>query len=611
MPVALRALAAAALLALAAPVPAAAEDPPAGRVTVAIVPPGTTPTQLAGIDGMGIGLMSAGIGSVPPEQTYLDISQGTRIAQSLYPNPLPPLPAGQWDRVVDRADGAPANITPGLLGQSLRDDGITASADLAAGRARLLAVGEDGRVAGPPAGAEGVIVTRMALPRLEDATGALQEDDLLIAIEQPPPDEDHELTLGIAGRGFGGTLTSDSTRRPGLVTATDLTPTILDAFGVDVPADIDGQEIRGEGSADPSDVEELESRLAAVPDRRIPVVGVAFAAWVAATLIAAVFLGGAAARSAVRLFMLTLVYLPAMLLVTAALEPSEGMELAIVGAGAPLLGTLTLALGGAWGGLAIASTVTVGAYAIDVIAGSHLTPLSLAGPNPAGGVRFYGIGNELEAVLSPLVLIGTGAALTAWGERLSTGRRAWVFVVTAVLAIAAFAPGRFGADVGAAIGLSVGAAVAVAVCLRARGSALVLIVAAPIAALALLALADLVSGGNSHLTRSVLDAGGFDDLGDVAQRRLSLSADSFTDTGSLPALLLALVAAVVACVKRRAIEGWFAGREGAWAAFVGACAATVIGTLANDSGAKLFVLGAIAIAAYAAFAWATNEKRPA
>ena len=33
------------------------------------------------------------------------------------------------------------------------------------------------------------------------------------------------------------------------------------------------------------------------------------------------------------------------------------------------------------------------------------------GPTPGLGVRFYGIGNTLEATLVPLVIGGTGAAL--------------------------------------------------------------------------------------------------------------------------------------------------------------------------------------------------------
>jgi hypothetical protein len=611
-------VAAATLLALAAgaAAPADAAGAPAFRVTVAVVPPGTTPADLAGIEGMGIGLMSAGIGSVPPQQTYLDISQGTRIASSLYPDRLPTLqvgggvPSAEWDQVVARADDAPANITPGLLGQTLADDGIAVTAAPSAGDAALLGVDGRGRIGQScPTRCEGLVIRSTNVADLRKAAERLplQGKDILIAIEQPPPAADHELSLGIAGPGFDGTLTSDSTRRSGLVTSTDLTPTILEALGADVPDQVDGLVIRGEGSADPVDVAELEDRLAAVPDRRGPVIGITAAVWTVIALIAAALLRGPASRVALRLLALTLFYLPAVLLLTAALEPSELAERLIVLLSCPALAGLTLAVAGGYAALAVTCGVTVVAYAVDVIAGSALTPLSLTGPNPAGGVRFYGIGNELEAALTPLVLIGTGAALTAWGGKLSPGRRAWAFGLAAVLAIAAFAPGLFGADVGAAIGLSVGAAVAIAVCLGARRSALLLIVAAPIAALALLAVADLITGGDSHLTRSVLDAGGLNGLGDVAQRRLSQSADSFTNTATLPFLAAALIAAAVAYAKRQTIADWFAGREAAWAAFVGACAATVIGTLANDSGAKLLVLGAIAVAAYAAFAWAVRR----
>ena len=55
---------------------------------------------------------------------------------------------------------------------------------------------------------------------------------------------------------------------------------------------------------------------------------------------------------------------------------------------------------------------SVAAYAADVIAGSPLTSLSLLGPNPGLGVRFYGIGNELEALLAVPVAGGGGAGPT-------------------------------------------------------------------------------------------------------------------------------------------------------------------------------------------------------
>ena len=89
-------------------------------------------------------------------------------------------------------------------------------------------------------------------------------------------------------------------------------------------------------------------------------------------------------------------------------------------------------------GLAVCAGATVLAYAVDVIAGSHLTELSLIGPNPIEGVRFYGIGNELEATVAALVPIGAGAALAGWAPRASGRAAAVAFAITAVLAVAAF-----------------------------------------------------------------------------------------------------------------------------------------------------------------------------
>ena len=123
---------------------------------------------------------------------------------------------------------------------------------------------------------------------------------------------------------------------------------------------------------------------------------------------------GRAARPGVRLLGLSVVYLPLLLLLGAALEPSQGLEQLLAIAGAPLLAALTLVALGGYRALAVASGLVVLAYAVDVVAGSPLTSLSLLGPNPGLGVRFYGIGNELEAMLAVLVIAGTGAALSAF-----------------------------------------------------------------------------------------------------------------------------------------------------------------------------------------------------
>ena len=80
-------------------------------------------------------------------------------------------------------------------------------------------------------------------------------------------------------------------------------------------------------------------------------------------------------------------------------RPGQTAEMLTTMFGAPMLAALTLAPLRGYRALAVASALTVLAYAVDVVAGSPLTALSLLGPNPGLGVRFYGIGNELEALL--------------------------------------------------------------------------------------------------------------------------------------------------------------------------------------------------------------------
>ena len=132
-------------------------------------------------------------------------------------------------------------------------------------------------------------------------------------------------------------------------------------------------------------------------------------------------------------------------------------------------------------------------------------------------------------------------------------------------------------------------------------------IAAPIVALAALGAADLLLGGNAHLTRSVLQAGGFDQLADVAERRLRLSAGNFTRYADTPALWIAALAIITGIAQRRRIEAWFADRRTAWAGLGGASAATVAAALANDSGALMLIVGTAFCALAAGLAWATHR----
>jgi hypothetical protein len=562
--------------------------------------------------------MSAGLGTVPPNQTYLDIGQGNRVFDSLYDEGLPPPPraldanqaSGQragkvdcrgWERAVQaRAESAPADIEPFLLREEARAHGVAVSYEA-----------RPSCVFGGPSGSKEGAVSRGVLHFEEGelalvrrAARALRPRDLVIAIARPTGADDDPVPIGIAGRGFDGNLISDSTRTDGYVLSTDVAPTILERLGIAVPSAMSGQPIRDEGSVDPAAIESLTARMGVISSRRGPVIGIGLLVWLGLLALVAALSRGRLARVGVRLVGLAVVLLPTALLVAAAIEPGQTAESLLVLMGAPLLGGLLLAVLGGYRALAMAAAVTIGAYAVDVIAGSPLTSLSLLGPNPGLGVRFYGIGNELEALLAVLVVAGTGAALGGFAPRATPRAAAIAFLAVGLGAAFVFAAGRFGADVGAAIVFPIGAAVAAAAVAARRRRTALLVVAAPLAMLALLALIDLVTGANAHLTRSVLDAGGLGDLADVAQRRLQLSAHSFTRPIVFVFLPLIAALAALAVARRERLRAWVRGRPAMRAGLIGAVVTTVAGTLANDSGALLLEIGAAYLLVFVAFAWA-------
>jgi hypothetical protein len=576
------------------------------RVTLFWLPQGTTVGQLAGA-GFSPGLMSAGLASVPAQQTYLDMGQGNRVFDSLYDSPLPDLGHDclSWQAVVTRrAESAPAEIVPRLLTAKLSSRGVGV---FYVGRSACALAGPSGTGEGA-IGIGVMLIADGSLPKAKSLMARLHGDDLLIAIERPPPPRNRALAIGIAGRGFGGNLTSDTTRTDGYVLSTDVGPTILDRLGIEAPSEMSGQPIRASGEVDPAAIVDRGERMAAISDRRGPVIGLSLLAWVILLGLLAAISRGALARAGVRVVGLAVVYLPLLLLVTTAIEPGEAAEVLIVLLGAPLLAATTLGLLGGYRALAVASGLTAAAYAIDVIAGSPLTALSLIGPNPGLGVRFYGIGNELEASLTVLVVAGAGAALTGFAPRLSSRAGAATFLALGAGAAAVFAAGRFGADVGAAIVIPVGVATAAAMLAARRRRAALLVVAVPFAALALLALGDLLSGANAHLTRSVLDAGGLSDLGEVAQRRLQLSADSLSRPLTFFFLPPIVALAALAVARREHLRTWLAGRAAMRAGLVGAAVATVVGALANDSGALVLEIGGAYLLVFTGFAWAESDS---
>ena len=374
-----------------------------------------------------------------------------------------------------------------------------------------------------------------------------------------------------------------------------------------------------------------DDRLWDVGDRRGPVLGVTLLLWLAAFGLALAAGRARAGRPAARLLALSLVYLPLLCLAGAALEPTVAAERVLVLLGCPALAALTLLASsrsgpdsgtnrelGGYRALAFACSATVAAHAIDLVAGSPLIQLSLAGPNPAAGHRFYGIGNELEAALVVLVLVGTGAALSGFAvpphgkspKRCVSGgprRAAATFLAVGIVFSFVFAYGRYGADVGAAIVLPVGAAVAAALSIdRPRLARLALLV--PLPALAVLAATDLLTGSDAHLTRTVLQADSGGDVLAVLGRRLREAGESFGRPLLAAILPFVLLGALLAWLHRDRVATWLTGVPAVRAGLAGALAATLLGTVANDSGVLLLEIGAVYLGAFVGFAWAESER---
>lgn len=611
-----------------------------------------------------LGLVSPTLGRYSPTQMLLDISQGSRVASGLYkPALAPPLALVKntsnghrwtarirdWGFVESRADKAPGELEPGTLSSAIHHSGGSAAYVGSDGDSHLPALvaadrcGVIDQIAiGPRAG----LVTRAAVARRRHAltivdAGAgmpalvatrqllgLPGVDWALVLQQPPdPARTRLLSIALHGRGNDRkSLRSRSTRRDGLIATTDLTATLLDHLGVPRPSNVEGQVITVDGDATAKDLDRLNARLALVGTRRVPfmreylglLLGGLLLLWLLARAI-----GRTAARSVLRrggrLIALTMMFMPLMLLATAALFPSRNLEVAIAAVGGLLLAAGTDRLlpwprGPLLPGLAVPL-----AYAADfAFNGSQLTGQSLLGPNPHYGARFYGAGNELESAVVLIGLFGIAVLLTI----VARGHLARGFALAGVFFAAVLGAGPLGADVGGVIMVAAGfgAAAVVAAGPRRISVTLAVIAAASLIGLAGLALVDQLAGGDSHFARSVLQADSPGDLVDVATRRLKASAAGARQGITLWLMMLAAFALLAGWVRRRKVMeptyrlGEVGNAESSdaglpyRAAFAGALSATLIGALANDSGPAILIISTVLLGVAVAYLHAGPEK---
>ncbi|MGD0703505.1 MAG: hypothetical protein ABSA02_26935 [Trebonia sp.] len=283
----------------------------------------------------------------------------------------------------------------------------------------------------------------------------------------------HLLPVVVSGPGYAdGLLTATSTRRPGIVTLTDLTPSVAGWLGRAVPAGTVGARIGREARGD------LTASIAALLDRdTAEQVWLATHGW---------FFVGYAAAGALAFG------LPTLLCWGAATERRRARArcwrvAGVLAAAVPLgsylanafpwwqrahpawwlygmavggtLAVAALALAGPWrrdvlGPFGAICTATVAVLGVDVIAGSGLQLEAPFGLSLLVSGRYYGIGNDVLGVYCVSVLVAA-----AWLERVlpRPARLPWLPVLAAagigLFAVIALGWPGFGAKVGGTIAL--------------------------------------------------------------------------------------------------------------------------------------------------------------
>jgi hypothetical protein len=332
----------------------------------------------------------------------------------------------------------------------------------------------------------------------------------------------------LAGRGNPGGLTSDTTRRDGVVSNLDVEPTIRAFLGAPLRED-PGSPIRVEGEAPTALAERYgEWRRSAAP------VGLAVLIFALASLAAALVVVTVGWTAAGRLVSLWVLFSTAVLvaLVPAGLLPNRSLPVVLpaIAVMAALLtaGALAAARPSTTRPIALVAWTGLALVVLDAAFGwpTGLTPL--LGGGALEGVRFFGLGNPYAGIVL------CGAVLVAALFRPWAG-------VALLLGAALFAGLPFlGADLGG--GLTLFAAAALWYSLRVRGRFgwrdAALMAAALLVGLALLAVAHTVlPSPASHVARTVEGAGPLE-LVEVFLRRLRLNLEA---TSAVPAAWLAVL----------------------------------------------------------------------
>jgi hypothetical protein len=426
--------------------------------------------------------------------------------------------------------GAPS--TRGLVASVLLRHGLRTCASGILERARLVATNPFVRGEAPaPARICALIIVSVHGARPDELERTIRlasaSAKLVIAVEAAPTSAMDRvkdevtpvvMTQGGPGRLFGQgpmrTLTSDTTRRVGLVSNEDVAPTILHFFGIPVPAEMDGSPIRVVDAPPPfrMHARHLANRRTAVPLSVGMLVGVNVIGFItlflvlrrrppwtaldrtSAALPMSVPAVGTAALAAGSLPVLSYAWLIPFLILAAAAGAALGLAVRRRG---PLVPAVVVAAG------------VIVFFVIEALRGWPDTLFPVLGGSALDGARFYGLPNTYIGVLAGAG-VWLAASLSAYAG----------FVLLFALGLFAGFP-DLGADLGGALTLFAAAGLWLAIRGRPRVGwrEVGLAIGVVIAGMALVLAAQVVLASTpTHGTRFVQGAGHRSLVHTVAER---------------------------------------------------------------------------------------------
>jgi len=440
--------------------------------------------------------------------------------------------------------------------------------------------------------------------------------------------QSERLRLAVAkGPAYGpGTLSSPSTRQPGLIQLQDVTTTVLSLTGLPVPDSLGGATL-GRNPAANNSVDLAMDRLRDLVDydqashevhSLVPPFfnGVVYSQLIIYALVA-LFWRGKIGSPRTRLRSLRLTRIVA---VVAASIPAATFlanllpwwrfaspMLAIVASVALFVALISaVALLGPWrrrlfGPMVVVTTTTMLVLGIDVMTGSRLQLSSLMGLQPVIGGRYYGLGNvEFSLFATSALLLATVAA-----NRFVLARRPRMAAVAAAViggvAILVDGAPMWGADGGGPPALG---PATVYLVLSLLGIAITwrraaVLAAATVGAFLLVSFLDWLrpEASRSHLGRffqSIIDGGAMDIIIRKLQQNLGLLFGNYRLTLLVPVALVFVIYVMARPTSwgSRALQRSFDRAPVLRAGLIAVLVMLTIGFLVNDSGVAIPAVGA-------------------